>query len=100
MSLQQLHRKIKMKEHRLLTYVRPLALIFLTLFVCAICLLDGNFTYSSNIDNVKTINTFNIKNEYIDLFKLLLIAVYGFFFTGRSFEKVHAIKYKEGQDNA
>jgi hypothetical protein len=57
-------------------YLRPGILIWLTVFVCLLALIDGN------------VGHINIKDSYIKLFEAILMVVYGSFFIGRSVEKV------------
>ena len=62
--------------------VRPLALIFLT--VAAVGLM-----YVTSFTDTKDILT-----EWIDLLKVLLLTVYGFYFSSRAIEKITKMKIK------
>jgi hypothetical protein len=55
--------------------IRPLSLVFTTLFVFAIAATDGN------------IGQFKINTTYIDLFKSLLMVQYSFYFGSRALTK-------------
>jgi len=61
--------------------VRPMALIFLTLM----------FTFLVFTDSIEKWS-FDVKPEYIDLMKALLVTVYFAYFGGRSYEKYSKIK--------
>lgn len=56
--------------------IRPISLIYLTIVVSILTLLDGN------------IGTFHINIAYIDLFKSLLIMAFTFYFGSRGMEKI------------
>ncbi len=55
--------------------IRPLSLLFTTLFIFGISLTDGN------------IGSFTINTTYIDLFKSLLMVQYSFYFGSRALTK-------------
>ncbi len=55
--------------------IRPLSLVFTTLFIFGITLTDGN------------IGSFTINTVYIDLFKSLLMVQYSFYFGSRALTK-------------
>lgn len=61
--------------------VRPMALIFLTVSTVALAYITS-FTESTN----------SILSEWIDLFKVLLVSVYVFYFGSRGYEKVSISK--------
>ena len=60
--------------------VRPFSLIFLLGVTTILSITDGNLHWNEW--------EFMIAKEYIDLFKTLLVTAFGFYFGGRSFEKV------------
>jgi hypothetical protein len=67
--------------------VRPLSLLYLLLVVTVLALTDGNlqwYTWS-----------FHVGKEYIDLFKALLLMVFGFYYGSRGLEKIASIIWKE-----
>lgn len=57
-------------------YLRPGIIIWLTLFMCTLALLDGN------------VGEFTVKESYITLLEAILVVTYGSFFIGRSVEKI------------
>jgi hypothetical protein len=61
--------------------VRPMSLIFLTFIITLLM-------FSDSIESW----TFDVKPDYIDLMKALLITVYFAYFGGRSYEKYNKIK--------
>jgi len=63
-------------EQPSLKYLRPGIIIWLTLFVSLLALVDGN------------VGDFTVKDSYIKLLEAILMVVYGAFFIGRSVEKV------------
>jgi hypothetical protein len=63
-------------DSELAKIVRPLSLIFTTLVITVLALTDGN------------IGGFTVGEEYILLFKSLLILQYGFYFGSRAAEKI------------
>jgi len=63
--------------------VRPLSLIFLTLFMTFIIFSDSKENWS-----------FDVKESYIDLLKILLVVVYSAYFGSRGIEKINKIKRK------
>lgn len=65
------------KDGNLLTRsIRPLTLAYLLVIVTILALTDGN------------INGFEIKSEWVDLFKQAFLVVLGAFFIGKSIERV------------
>jgi hypothetical protein len=60
--------------------IRPMVLIYLTVIFSALAFTDGN------------IGTFKIAKEYIPIFQTLLVAVYGAYFVGRTWEKTNINK--------
>lgn len=67
-------------DSKLAKNVRPGALIFLLAVVALLALTDGNIKFDGYV--------FNIKTEYITLFRSLLMTAFGFYFGGRSLEKL------------
>ena len=59
--------------------IRPMVLIYLTFIFSALAFADGN------------IGEFKIAEAYIPIFQTLLVAVYGAYFVGRSWEKSRKI---------
>ncbi len=57
--------------------VRPLALIYLLLFMTVVILADSTEAFS-----------FNVKDVYVDLIQALLLLVFGAYYGGRSLEKI------------
>ena len=55
--------------------IRPAVLIFLTFIFSILAFADGN------------IGTFKVAKEYVPIFQVLLMTVYGAYFVGRSYEK-------------
>jgi hypothetical protein len=55
--------------------IRPMVLIYLTFIFSLLAFTDGN------------IGHFKIAEEYIPIFQVLLVTVYGAYFVGRSWEK-------------
>ena len=55
--------------------IRPMVLIFLTIVFSILAFFDGN------------IGEFSVTEEYIPIFQVLLMTVYGAYFVGRSWEK-------------
>jgi len=78
--------------------VRPGSLVFLLGVVTVLAVTDGNISFDwttteLGVEVVKNY-TFSIKNEYIELFKALLITAFTFYFGSRGFEKVAKLKSK------
>jgi len=67
--------------------VRPLSLIYLLLVVSLLAVTDGNLSYDTW--------HFTVGAEYIDLFKALLLMVFGFYFGSRGLEKIAAVIWKK-----
>lgn len=63
--------------------IRPMALIYLTLSVSIIAVLDSS------------IEAFVLRDGYISLFTSLLLSVYGFYFVGREINKMILNRKKE-----
>ena len=59
--------------------IRPAVLIFLTFIFSILAFADGN------------IGTFKVAKEYVPIFQVLLMTVYGAYFVGRSWEKAKHI---------
>ena len=59
--------------------IRPLVLVFLTFVFSLLAFTDGN------------IGDFKIAKEYIPIFQILLVTVYGAYFVGRTWEKAKSI---------
>lgn len=55
--------------------IRPMALIFFTIVFVIISFSDGN------------IGSFAVKEAYIPIYQTILLAIYGAYFAGRTFEK-------------
>ena len=55
--------------------IRPAVLIFLTFIFSILAFADGN------------IGAFKVAKEYVPIFQVLLMTVYGAYFVGRSYEK-------------
>ncbi len=70
-------------DNKLSKMVRPGSLIYLLLVVTVLALTDGNIVYGDY--------TFQIKKEYIDLFQILLVSVFTFYFGSRGAEKIMKI---------
>lgn len=60
--------------------IRPLSLVFLLLVVFVLSFTDGNIAFNSF--------EFTVKEDYIELYKMLLLTAFSFYFGGRSFEKI------------
>ncbi len=73
-----------MAENKWASKIRPLSLLFLTLFVAFLAIADGNMHW----DDLH----FTVAKEYISLFQSLLFLAYSFYFGGRSLEKIANIK--------
>ena len=67
--------------------VRPLSLVYLLGIVTVLALTDGNVTWNEWV--------FKVGKEYIDLFKALLLMVFGFYYGSRGLEKIAAIVWKD-----
>ena len=59
--------------------IRPMVLIYLTFIFTVCAFFDGN------------VGEFKIAEEYIPIFKTLLVTVYGAYFVGRTWEKAKSI---------
>jgi len=62
--------------------IRPMVLIFLTAVFSILAFFDGN------------IGEFKVTKEYVPIFQILLMTVYGAYFVGRSWEKTKSITNK------
>jgi len=67
-------------DSRLSKNIRPLALIYLLGVVTVLALTDGNIQYGEY--------QFLVKDEYVNLFRDLLLMIFGFYVGGRSLEKI------------
>jgi len=63
--------------------VRPFSLVYLLLVVSLLAVTDGNLAWGTW--------AFHVGAEYIDLFKALLLMVFGFYFGSRGLEKIAGI---------
>jgi hypothetical protein len=72
--------------------IRPGSLIFLLFVVSLLAVTDGNVQWSYEVVEAGVPSTktweFVIESEYIQLFKVLLVMAFGFYFTSRGVEKV------------
>jgi len=59
--------------------IRPMVLIFLTIVFSILAFFDGN------------IGEFKVTEEYVPIFQVLLMTVYGAYFVGRTWEKAKII---------
>lgn len=64
--------------------IRPMSLAFLLAVVSVLAITDGNISWGEY--------SFEIQEEYVDLFRSLLMTAFGFYFGGRSLEKITKIK--------
>lgn len=60
--------------------VRPASLVYLLVVVSVLAVTDGNLSWDEW--------AFSVKDNYIDLFQILLVTAFAFYFGGRSVEKV------------
>lgn len=67
-------------DDKLSKRIRPMTLIYLLFIVSLLAITDGNIKYDDY--------TFSINDEYIELFKSLLLMVFGFYFGSRGAEKI------------
>ena len=63
-------------ESKYARLIRPIILIWFTLLFSGLMLVDGN------------VKEFTIKEVYISVLETLMVTTYGFFFLGRSGEKI------------
>lgn len=66
-----------MEDNAATKMVRPSILVYLTLFVSILAVVDGNWI--------------QIEDGYLEVFQALLVTVYGFYFTSRGLEKIAKI---------
>ena len=66
--------------------VRPISLIYLLLVVSVLAVTDGNVSWD--------MWSFHVGRDYIDLFKALLLMVFGFYFGSRGLEKIASVIWK------
>jgi len=78
-ELTKRHQNDMMSDSWLSKNIRPIVLIFLTAVFAIITFFDGN------------VGEFTINAEYIPRYEMLLLTVFGFYFGGRSIEKVGKI---------
>ena len=64
--------------------IRPSVLIFLTVIFSILAFFDGN------------IGEFKVTEEYVPIFQILLMTVYGAYFVGRTWEKAKHIGNNKG----
>ena len=74
-------------DDKLAKKVRPMSLIYLLCITTILALTDGNLFYGEW--------AFHVGKEYIELFKALLLMVFGFYYGSRGLEKIAAIVWKE-----
>ena len=75
------HESDMKSDNKLSKNIRPASLIFLLLVVSVLSVTDGNIQLTDS-------TMFTVGGEYINLFKSLLMVAFGFYFGGRSLEKV------------
>jgi len=73
-------------DDKLAKMVRPLSLIYLLIVVTLLAATDGNLKWD--------VWSFHVGKEYIDLFKALLLMVFGFYYGSRGLEKIASIIWK------
>lgn len=69
--------------------IRPVSLAFLLAVVSVLAVTDGNLSWDEH--------TFTIGVHYIELFEALLMTAFGFYFGGRTIEKI--MKIRQGKNN-
>lgn len=79
-ELTERHRIDMMSDNKLSKNIRPLSYIVMISVVLICSVLDGS------------ISTFSVGKEYIELYKILLMAMTAFYFGGRTWEKLQKIK--------
>jgi len=67
--------------------IRPAVLIFLTVIFSILAFFDGN------------IGEFKVTEEYVPIFQVLLMTVYGAYFVGRTWEKAKHIGNNKNNNN-
>ena len=67
--------------------VRPGSLVYLLIVVSILAVTDGNLSYDTW--------HFTVGKDYIELFKALLLMVFGFYFGSRGLEKIAAVIWKK-----
>jgi len=67
--------------------IRPMVLIFLTVVFSILAFFDGN------------IGEFKVTEEYVPIFQVLLMTVYGAYFVGRTWEKGKTIINNKNKNN-
>ena len=67
--------------------IRPSVLIFLTVIFSILAFFDGN------------IGEFKVTEEYVPIFQVLLMTVYGAYFVGRTWEKAKHIGNNKNNNN-
>jgi len=67
--------------------IRPSVLIFLTVIFSILAFFDGN------------IGEFKVTEEYVPIFQILLMTVYGAYFVGRTWEKAKHIGNNKNNNN-
>jgi len=84
-ELTERHKSDMQSDNQLAKNIRPASLIFLLVVVCILAVTDGN------------LGEMAIKESYIDLFASLLMVAFGFYFGGRSLEKISALITGKGK---
>jgi len=72
-------------DNKLSKNIRPAALVYLLIVVSLLAVTDGNLQWTHADD---TVWQFTVKDDYILLFKALLVMAFGFYFTSRGLEKI------------
>jgi hypothetical protein len=67
--------------------IRPAVLIFLTVIFSILAFFDGN------------VGEFKVTEEYVPIFQVLLMTVYGAYFVGRTWEKAKHIGNNKNNNN-
>jgi len=67
--------------------VRPASLIYLLIVVSILAVTDGNLSYDTW--------HFTVGTDYIELFKALLLMVFGFYFGSRGLEKIATVIWRK-----
>lgn len=79
-ELTKRHQLDMQSDDKLSKRIRPLSLVFLLGVTAILSITDGNIVWNDYV--------FTIQEHYIDIYQSLLLLAFGFYFGGRSVEKV------------